>query len=490
MSSPQFNVVLKGVLPGFDSEKAQADFATLFSLDAEKAANLFAIENSILKANITQEVADKYLSRLAAIGVSATAEPVFDETVANKADANEIIVDEPSINESLSDAEASSINISKASDDEENSGFARDNSSLAITQELPSVSLDKNVQQQKQHHAFTFTGNGTEYFKIWIVNILLSIVTLGIYSAWAKVRNKQYFYGNTHIAGHTFEYTAEPIKILKGRAIAFAIYVAWGAANYISPLASVAAAIIFMLFIPFIITNSLKFNARHSSYRNIPFRFTGTIWGAAKAFILLPIAGIFTLGLMFPLAWKRQTQYITNNHYYGNEPFSFNVDIKEYFFLLMILAGVSMGFFMVISMLIAGVSVASVFGGSSFDSSSWLIMVPMFLGYILFYLAIGAYYVVRMANIHWNNTKLQNHQFTANWATPSYMKLLTVNTFGILCTLGLFIPFAKVRTAIYKANHTAFIAEGDLDSFIANELEHSNSLAEGVHDIFDIDISI
>ena len=52
---------------------------------------------------------------------------------------------------------------------------------------------------------FQFTGTGGEYFKIWIVNILLSIVTLGIYSAWAKVRRKQYFYGNTRVAGSALQ---------------------------------------------------------------------------------------------------------------------------------------------------------------------------------------------------------------------------------------------------------------------------------------------
>lgn len=46
------------------------------------------------------------------------------------------------------------------------------------------------------HTPFRFTGNGREYFRIWIVNTLLTILTLGIYSAWAKVRKKRYIYGN------------------------------------------------------------------------------------------------------------------------------------------------------------------------------------------------------------------------------------------------------------------------------------------------------
>ena len=39
---------------------------------------------------------------------------------------------------------------------------------------------------------FRFTGTGGEYFRIWIVNVMLSVVTFGIYSAWAKARRLQY----------------------------------------------------------------------------------------------------------------------------------------------------------------------------------------------------------------------------------------------------------------------------------------------------------
>ena len=65
-----------------------------------------------------------------------------------------------------------------------------------------------------------FTGSGAEYFGIWIVNLLLTIVTLGIYSAWAKVRRLQYFYRHTELAGSSFDFHGRPIKILIGRIIA------------------------------------------------------------------------------------------------------------------------------------------------------------------------------------------------------------------------------------------------------------------------------
>jgi hypothetical protein len=48
-----------------------------------------------------------------------------------------------------------------------------------------SPSQDSSARAPEQLH---FTGSGAEYFGIWIVNLLLTILTLGIYSAWAKVR--------------------------------------------------------------------------------------------------------------------------------------------------------------------------------------------------------------------------------------------------------------------------------------------------------------
>ena len=73
-------------------------------------------------------------------------------------------------------------------------------------------------------HRFRFTGDASEYFGIWIVNLFLSIVTLGIYSPWAKVRKKRYFYGHTWVADSNFEYHGNPIAILEGSFTAAAYF--------------------------------------------------------------------------------------------------------------------------------------------------------------------------------------------------------------------------------------------------------------------------
>ena len=71
---------------------------------------------------------------------------------------------------------------------------------------------DQNLPSPKSTTGsdLVFSGKGGEFFGIWIVNILLSICTLGVYSAWAKVRTTNYFYGNTKLGGSPFVYTSKP----------------------------------------------------------------------------------------------------------------------------------------------------------------------------------------------------------------------------------------------------------------------------------------
>ena len=47
-----------------------------------------------------------------------------------------------------------------------------------------------------------FVGSGSEYFRIWIVNLLLTILTLSLYYPFAKVRRMRYFHGATEVGGH------------------------------------------------------------------------------------------------------------------------------------------------------------------------------------------------------------------------------------------------------------------------------------------------
>ncbi len=134
-------------------------------------------------------------------------------------------------------------------------------------------SRQNSGKDSKINETMEFTGTGTEYFKIWIVNILLTILTLGIYNAWAKVRTKTYFYRNTHLAGSSFKYLATPWMILKGQIIAAVFFITVAVLTQVSPLFGIVFLLVLVILIPWVIVRSLMFNAYNSAYRNIRFGF-------------------------------------------------------------------------------------------------------------------------------------------------------------------------------------------------------------------------
>ena len=136
---------------------------------------------------------------------------------------------------------------------------------------------------------FQFTGTGSEYFRIWIVNLILSILTLGIYSAWAKVRTNRYFYGNTQIDNTGFEYHAKPLAILKGRLIAVALLLAYVLTDQLYPLASAVLALCLLSATPWVIWKSMQFNARMTSYRNVRFGFHGSLLDSYRYLLFIPL---------------------------------------------------------------------------------------------------------------------------------------------------------------------------------------------------------
>ena len=131
-----------------------------------------------------------------------------------------------------------------------------------------------------QPHRVRFHASGSEYFRIWIVNLLLTIATLGIYSAWAKVRRTQYMYACTELAGSSFDYHGRPLAILKGRLIALVLFGAYNLAFKVSLAAGGVMLLLLAAVLPWLIWNSLRFKLHNTSYRGLRFGFGGSVAAA------------------------------------------------------------------------------------------------------------------------------------------------------------------------------------------------------------------
>ncbi len=339
-----------------------------------------------------------------------------------------------------------------------------------------------------QDKPFSFSGTGSEYFGIWIVNILLSIVTIGIYSAWAKVRTTRYFYGNTWVDDHSFEYHANPIAILKGRIIAVGVLVLL---QIPIPFIQIPLLIAIFFAVPWIINRSLRFTARNSSYRNVRFDFQSTYGQAFIALILWPIAGFLSLGLLMPVASRASRAFIVNNHRFGDRPLNADLPLGRFYFIyleaLLLLIGLGLIGSVIGAALLSGVELTE-------ETQVGDLPISLFAGQFLVFFAIiviPVYVATRLTNLVLTNAILDGrHRFRSAMSPWSVVWITVTNVVAVVFTLGLLVPWAAIRLAKYRASKTTLRSAGNLDDYTSKVASDSGALGDQLGDILDIDVSI
>lgn len=332
--------------------------------------------------------------------------------------------------------------------------------------------------------SINFTGKSGEYFKLWFVNMFLSIITLGVYSAWAKVRNTQYMYGHTNVDENSFRFLATPMQILKGRIVAVIIFILYMVLSQINPAIGLILALGFLVAMPWLIIQGLKFTMRMTAYRNVRFSFEGTYGGVIVHFILLPILGAITLYLAMPWVVQQIQQYINNNLTYGGKHFEQKSSAGQYY--IAALFSLAIG-------LIGGALIAA-FGGTAIASAqagpSIALIVVGVAAFALFGI-VNAVYQSIIYNHLMKTLEIENIvSFDANMKTLPFAGLVLSNILLLVVTLGLAIPVVKVRTARYIASVTEVTIKPGIDELI-NTIEGSDSaLGEEAAGLFDTDLSI
>jgi uncharacterized membrane protein YjgN (DUF898 family) len=341
---------------------------------------------------------------------------------------------------------------------------------------------------------FEFRGQGGEYFRIWIVNLLLSIVTLGIYSAWAKVRRMRYFYGNTFLEGESFEYHGQPLAILKGRLIVFGGYVLFIIASQFYPWLMFLLIPVIIMGVPWIIMRSRMFQMRMTSYRNLRFNFHGAYGAALAAFIGWYVLAVLTLGALFPYWIKKRVEYSLANSSYGHQRFRFVTSTGTFYKFCLITFG--------LSILAYGAFLACVFSlgllhaprGTGIDANMLSLLgvggVVFLVASAVVALGIIGYYQSSFMNASFGGVEVGQLVVRSRLRTWPLISIYVTNFLGILFTLGLFYPWAKIRQLRYHLENTAVNAPGSLGSFTADASQGIDAIGEEVGDFFDVDFGL
>lgn len=378
---------------------------------------------------------------------------------------------------------------------------------------------DINTQQ----YDFKFNGEATEYFKIWIINLCLTILTFGIYSAWAKVRTYRYFYGCTELDTHCFVYLADPVKILKGRIIAVFLLIVYSYIwNYVPAWRFITLAAALSL-LPVIIVIGSAFTLQNSSYRNIKFYFKRSYALAYRLFLTpLGIALIsawviymlvessdfvsrmehiknsefhredlvFTLFIMvviplIPYIDYIRTRFLINQSQFGNLEFSFHA--RTWDFYKIYLAGFV---FLLGASFFIGFSSGFVFALLASLKSKNITGISIAVITIIFYIFIfyiSAFIRAQRINLICKNTRFGENTFTARLRTGDIGWLYISNAVGVVLSLGLLIPWAIIRMKRYTTESVSFIGANLSDITEVNQ-QQSIALGEELIDVFNIDI--
>lgn len=344
------------------------------------------------------------------------------------------------------------------------------------------------MQAQGKQQRFEFTGTGREYFSIWIVNLFLTILTLGIYSAWAKVRRLQYFYRNTRLDGGSFEYHGTPNAILKGRMIAFGLLIIYNAAFEFDPTIGLGVGLVLALVMPWLLMRSLRFKLYNSSYRGLRFGFAGNTGGAYRAFLLYPVLAVLTIYLLAPLAHQRIKQYQFDNARFGNTSFSFGASPGMFFLIylssLALMGGTLLLAFALVRMAAAGSTEPAAMAAAMMAAGP-LVLLLMLVAMMV----VGSLFAAYLQNLVWGSTSFGAHNFFSDLSARKLLWVHVTNFLGILLTLGLYKPFAAVRLARLRIESMGVMVSGDLSGFIADQQQNSNAAGEEAAEMFDVDIS-
>ena len=347
---------------------------------------------------------------------------------------------------------------------------------------VPPIQLDKDVGTFARTWRFAFQGSGMEYFKIWITNLFLTIITLTLYAPWAKVRRLRYFYGNTYLNRRKFDFTGVPLRIFYGRILALVLYGVFAWVSQLSVEANIWTFLLIFIAVPWIVRSSHRFMARNSKYANGRFYFSAGMARTYGTFIGCILITIFSLGLLFPIALLFFKRYQLNHLYVGQLPFRLNASIADFFVAILLPVLLFMG-----SIIIA---IALVFFSINSGDVGGVLMVIGVLFYMFAILYLGPLVQGYLFKATWSRVEVGNSQITTDVNPWQYAWIQVTNSIAIIFSLGLLFAWAQVRIYRYKIESISVEFFDDPQQIYNKAQQDHHALGEELADIFDIDIAI
>lgn len=392
---------------------------------------------------------------------------------------------------------------------------------------MDETGLQATVPPVPQRLALRFTGSGSEYFRIWIVNLLLTIATLGLYYPWAKVRKLRYFYGNTQVGEHPLAFHAEPRRMLRGYLLVALLLLLYSVAGNFSPLAGLLAFVLVAAIWPALLKASMQFRLANTSWRGLRFRFRGSVRGAYAALLpffvpgalvvtaLLAVPdreqppawyGFLLLGViaaslaLIPWWWWRLKKYQHDHYAFATEQTRLGAGTGSFYGVFAETLGIgAAGATLVVIVVIALVFGAATLGlGAAPPAGRTGARLAVVVGLVAAGVAMFAvqlvprpYFAAKMQNLLWSRTASGAVGFASTLRFWPLFGLTLKNWLLTALTLGLYWPFAAVAMQRLRVEAVQVVLAVDPQTLVDTERAGPGDAAgDAAGDLFGLDIGL
>jgi uncharacterized membrane protein YjgN (DUF898 family) len=393
-------------------------------------------------------------------------------------------------------------------------------------------------------YRLNFSGRGGEYFRVWIVNVLLSIVTLGLYTPWARQRTARYFYDHTVVAGSPLEFTAPLRKMVFGFLIFALLYVAFKIASETGQDTAVALFILAAaLLAPYLWGSAMRFRLASTRWRGLQLHFAASwkevylaswpifvmaaVWVAVtfgldivapeppatpspprepQVFPGLPAMnaamwGLIALGVILSVLCIIRVEFnykslLVLRGGIGNQRGRWKPVYGDFVRIWLATVGVLLAGAALAAALATGLVLAAqmAFGttrafGAMFVVLVFLAVLAGLLGLVIATAPARAYREARMFQLIWSNVGLsQIARFKCQLRPWAYVRLRMKNLLLTVLTLGLYRPFARANEYAMKVNSVTLYVKGGLDQLVGQLGRQQDALGDALADAIGLGI--
>lgn len=360
-----------------------------------------------------------------------------------------------------------------------------------------------------------FTGTGSGYFRLWLIDLLLSIFTLSLYWPFARARQLAYFHRHTRVGEHALDFQANPWTMLQNHLLLMVLSLLCVMVCLFMPQLVWLPALLLALLWPALWHASLLFRLRHTSWQGIRMDFAGSMQ-EAYAVVLplwLPIMilaalasmvsqpawrslseseklmgplGFGMAGVVAALPWlmARLHAYKHSGYALGKERALLTVAAlaKPLYLLYLQLLGIGL------ALTFCGVALAALQAASGSSTGVALSLGALYLSLPLI---LAPFFKAGAQNLLWSQTRSQRLAFHSSLSFPQLLTVHLQNWTLIVLTLGLYWPFAVVRLTRLRLQAMTVQVQGDAGAWSAQSpLAASCSAGDAAAPLLGVDVAL